>query len=63
MTPIQKQTVNTLKSEGFQVVEINRDIVRLTKGADARLVRQDGVIRRAEVGSGSVNVNLVWGCV
>jgi hypothetical protein len=47
MTPIQTQTVNTLKSEGFQVVEINRDIVRLTKGADARLVRQDGVIKRA----------------
>jgi hypothetical protein len=48
MTPIQKQTVNTLKSEGFQVVETNRDIVRLTKGADARLVRQDGVIKRAQ---------------
>lgn len=47
MTPIQKKTVNQIKSEGFQVVETNRDIVRLSKGADARLVRQDGVTMRA----------------
>lgn len=48
MTAIQKQTVNALKSEGFQVVETNRDIVRLTKGADARLVRRDGTQKRAQ---------------
>jgi hypothetical protein len=63
MTPIQTQTVNTLKSEGFQVVEINRDIVRLTKGADARLVRRDGSQKRAQhvvVGS---NVTVIRGCV
>ena len=47
MTPIQKHTVNQLKSEGFQVVEKCVDIVRLTKGADARLVRPDGVTMRA----------------
>ena len=47
MTPIQKHTVNQLKSEGFQVVETNKSIVRLTKGPDARLVRPDGVTMRA----------------
>ncbi len=48
MTPIQKQNVESLTSEGFQIVEVNRDIVRLTRGPDARLVRQDGVVMRAQ---------------
>lgn len=63
MTPIQKQTVNTLKSEGFQVVEINRDIVRLTKGADARLVRRDGTQKRANHVVVDTNITVIRGCV
>lgn len=47
MTPLQRATVNQLVANGFKVVETCRDIIRLTKGADARLVRQDGSQRRA----------------
>lgn len=43
----QDNTVSRLVAEGFKVVETNKTIVRLTKGADARLVRQDGTIKRA----------------
>lgn len=46
MTP-QDQVVTDLIAEGFEVVERNKTIVRLTKGADARLVRQDGTQKRA----------------
>lgn len=63
MTPIQTQAVNTLKSEGFQVVEINRDIVRLTKGADARPVRRDGTQKRAQHVVVDTNVTVIRGCV
>lgn len=47
MTP-QDQAVANLVAEGFQVVERNKTIVRLTKGPDARLVRQDGTVKRAQ---------------
>ena len=47
MTPLQRATVNQLVADGFKVVETCRDIIRLTKGADARLVRQDGSQMRA----------------
>ena len=47
MTPLQRATVAHLKADGFRVVETCSDIVRLTKGADARLVRQDGTQKRA----------------
>lgn len=43
----QEKAVANLVAEGFQVVEINKTIVRLTKGPDARLVRQDGTVKRA----------------
>lgn len=43
----QDQVVADLVAEGFEVVERNRSIVRLTKGGDARLVRQDGTQKRA----------------
>lgn len=46
MSP-QEQSVADLVSEGFQVVEVNQSIVRLTRGADARLVRKDGTQKRA----------------
>lgn len=44
----QEKVVASLVAEGFQIVETNRSIVRLTKGSDARLVRQDGTIKRAQ---------------
>ena len=47
MTAAQRATVNQLVSDGFKVGETCRDIIRLTKGADARLVRQDGSQKRA----------------
>lgn len=43
----QEQAVSNLVAGGFKVVERNRSIVRLTKGPDARLVHQDGTVRRA----------------
>ncbi len=47
MTAAQRATVNQLVADGFKVVETCRDIIRLTKGSDARLVRPDGSQRRA----------------
>ncbi len=47
MTPIQRETVNQLKSEGFQVIPTSSDMILLTRGADSRLVRQDGSQKRA----------------
>lgn len=62
MTPIQTQTVNTLKSEGFQVVGNLNDMVLITRGSDNRLVRHDGSQRRCSVPSGT-NVTVIRGCV
>lgn len=47
MTPIQQKTVDALVGQGFKVVETCTDIVRLTKGADNRLVRANGEQMRA----------------
>jgi len=63
MTPNQQQTVNELVADGFQIIPTASDMILLTRGADNRFVRQDGSQKRAQVGDGSVNVNLVWGCV
>lgn len=46
MTPLQRSTVQTLQAEGFQVIVQAKEIVRLTKGADRRVVMQDGSQRR-----------------
>lgn len=43
----QEEVVTDLVAQGFMVVERNQSIVRLTKGADARLVRKDGTQKRA----------------
>lgn len=61
MTPIQQQVVQEHEAEGFQIVSVERDVVRLTKGADARLVRQDGVIKRAQ--HQAMNVRVIGGVV
>ena len=47
MTPEQKFTVDTLRAIGFHIVLQAKDIVRMTKGADKRLVRADGSVMRA----------------
>lgn len=62
MTPNQQQTVNHLIADGFHIVLTAKDIVRLTKGADKRLVRQDGSVKRANHVERS-NVTVLRGCV
>lgn len=47
MTPQEKAVID-LVAAGFKVVQRHADIVRLTKGADARLVRKDGTVKRAQ---------------
>lgn len=47
MTTAQRIAVQQLQSIGFGIVEQNSDIVRLSKGADKRLVRADGTVKRA----------------
>lgn len=46
MTPAQQATVNELKSEGFSVVVESKEIVRVTRGADRRVVMADGSQKR-----------------
>jgi hypothetical protein len=48
VTPIQKSAVNGLKAQGFTVVETSAGAVRLTKGADARVVLPDGTQKRGQ---------------
>lgn len=47
MTTAQRNTVSQLQAIGFRIVEKSSDIVRLSKGADKRLVRADGTQKRA----------------
>lgn len=47
MTPTQRIAVEKLQAIGFKVVEHASDIVRLSKGADKRLVKADGTQKRA----------------
>ena len=42
MTPAQEITVAQLKTQGFAQVVESREIVRMTKGADRRVVMADG---------------------
>lgn len=47
MTPAQTQTVQQLRDEGFLVSSKNNEIVRLTRGADKRIVMADCTQKRA----------------
>ena len=47
MTPNQRKTVTQLVADGFRVVLAAKEIVRVTKGADCRVVMQDGSQKRA----------------
>ncbi len=46
MTPAQEITVAQLNSQGFAKVVEGREIVRMTKGADRRVVMADGSQKR-----------------
>jgi len=46
MTPAQQKTVNARQAEGFKVVAKDRDVIRLTNGADKRVVFPDGSEKR-----------------
>jgi ribosomal protein L32 len=46
MTSNQRRTVDQLKSEGFEVIASSKEIVRLTRGADRRVVMADGSQKR-----------------
>lgn len=46
MTPLQRSTVQSLQADGFQIIAQAREIVRMTKGSDRRVVMQDGSQRR-----------------
>jgi hypothetical protein len=59
MTPTQKQAVDQLKSEGFEIHPSASDMVLMSKGADVRFVRQDGSQKRADAS----NVKVIRGLV
>lgn len=47
MTPTQQKTVNERQAQGFKVVGKDRDgVIRLTNGADKRVVFPDGSEKR-----------------
>ncbi|MNN45206.1 hypothetical protein D3C81_1595280 [compost metagenome] len=46
MSPAQEITVAQLKSQGFEQIVEGREIVRMTKGADRRVVMVDGSQKR-----------------
>lgn len=46
MTIAQDQVVTKLVAAGFEVIARSSDIVRLTKGADRRVVMPDGTQKR-----------------
>ncbi|MFT8234695.1 hypothetical protein ACLNBI_24510 [Pseudomonas guariconensis] len=48
MTPAQEITVAQLKSQGFAQVVEGREVVRMTKGADCRVVMADGSQKRGK---------------
>lgn len=47
MTAAQRATVNQLKADGFEVIATSVEVVRVTKGADRRIVFPDGSQKRA----------------
>jgi hypothetical protein len=46
MTPAQQITVDQLKSQGFELIVEGREIVRMTKGSDKRVICQNGSQKR-----------------
>lgn len=48
MTPAQQITVQQLQREGFTVVEENREVVRMTRNGDNRVIMRDGSQKRGQ---------------
>lgn len=49
MTPAQLKTVSDRESQGYRVIGTDRDgVIRLTNGADQRVVFKDGSEKRAQ---------------
>ncbi|MEE1883376.1 hypothetical protein V0R55_24740 [Pseudomonas soli] len=46
MTPLQRNTVQQLLSQGFRVVEEAGGVVRVTRNGDNRVVQGDGTQKR-----------------
>lgn len=46
MNNAQKATVATLKAQGFEQIIDAKEIVRMTRGADRRVIFQDGTQKR-----------------
>ena len=46
MSPAQQAVVVQLRADGFTLTLEAREIVRLTRGADRRVVLQDGTTKR-----------------
>ena len=46
MNPVQQTTVDLLKAEGFAVTQTLREIVRMVRGADIRVIKEDGTVIR-----------------
>lgn len=42
ITQAQRLTVKTLTVQGYAVVEVSSDVVRMSKNGDNRLIRADG---------------------
>lgn len=59
MTPAQRATLQRLGREGFSLVVEGRDIVRVTRNGDNRVIMRDGTQKRghhidlAQVGHGA----------
>lgn len=47
MSPAQARMVEQLRADGFVVSTKSAEIVRMTKGADKRIVMADGTQKRA----------------
>lgn len=49
MTPAQQKTVSEREAKGFRVIGTDRDgVIRMTNGADQRVVFKDGTEKRAQ---------------
>ena len=46
MTPAQQRTLDTLKREGFALVVEAREVIRVTRNGDNRVILRDGSQKR-----------------
>jgi len=48
MTPAQQATIKTLQRAGFALEHQGKNVARMARGNDYRLVKADGTQRRAQ---------------